>query len=83
MSEPIHEIDPATGLSRGIYAIDPTGNLITLGRTQSIKAGFRYATQGEIDGTSQAPLPQPAPVFVEVLDNRSDVDVEPSEVDQD
>lgn len=84
MSEPIHEIDPATGLSRGIYAIDPSGHLITLGRTQSIRAGFRYATQGEIDGTSVAPAPQPEPepVRIEIHDNYSDL-ITPSDSDQD
>lgn len=48
MEPVIHDIDPATGESRGIYAIDPDGNLITLGRTQSLKAGFRYATRSDI-----------------------------------
>lgn len=62
MEPVIHDIDPATGESRGIYAIDPDGNLITLGRTQSLKAGFRYATQADIAPKKAAPVLPPAPI---------------------
>lgn len=81
--EPIYDIDPATGERRGAYAIDPSGHLITLGRTQSIKDGFRYATQDDVDAKQGKPAPiveveiEPAPL------PPAEIEIDPSPSDQD
>lgn len=72
MDDQIHDIDPATGLSRGAYVVSPDGNLVALARGASIKAGFRYATHEDVYGKSE-PAP-PLPVEDEVIPSDRDRD---------
>jgi hypothetical protein len=52
VSEPIHDRKPGGGLnlvSNGYYAVDPNDHVILIPPLQSLKSGWRLATQAEID----------------------------------
>lgn len=92
MDERIPDIDIATGESRGWYAVDPSGHLITLGRTQSIKPGFRYATVADFGEPKPAAwdaasekfvISDPEPLPLADREPSADEPIEPSDPDQD
>jgi hypothetical protein len=51
----IDDIDSATGLSRGRFAISPAGHLVTLPIHAPLKTGWRWATAGDLKPKVSAP----------------------------
>jgi hypothetical protein len=63
VSDEIHEFGPTAAgnkVSRGRYAVDPSGHVVLVPTTRPIKDGWRLATQADIDACAPCIAVAPA-----------------------